>query len=1062
MPETHTRSFRYVDATSDKFWTITLDGEAHTVHFGRSGSAGQTKTKGFDTSAQALASFTKLIAQKQKKGYVEDHAAGAPPSEPTSPKPKAAQPQAAKAKAKGKAAQPQAPEAKVAGRKAQATPATAPPAERKAASAKAKPAAVDPSVEFEPRLDLSQETAFWPLWQDPEPLQRPAPQPFDREATLASLTEDYAGHRGFFVGALSWRALEPPLTPEGARFVYAVLRRVNGERTPIQVAAEVGDGQDVDLATVAGDLTLDRSWDRLVWPSSALGDVSALRLTRQFLTEQELDDLLLERLRTSPSWRAPTRRNFGDMGLREAYQQEVLPYLSRAERGRMRAQILADLAGLDLHAVDDEERWPLVLYFAALFGCVEPLQALFAAFPPGRFRGAYVAYAQDPQALLFALGSAERMVAEAERLKLLVTDPKQLAAWIATTGSAGYPTLTQSLLVQTTDSLPRYLELLRGVRDPELVPTILALRSKRSALPFVTQWFEENPGVAARGLIRALARGEAVDDARETLLDLAEAAPATVQRALELEDPAPAIAEQVAGLLEPAADVPPADLPAELERAFEAVAGLAPLKGKHAATWLRPERLEAPRVGGAPLNAAQVALALRALREVGADGRDAVAALKTAASAESLEAFAWSAYSAWERNGAPPQQKWVLAGLGHLGGDATVARLTPLIRAWPGESQHARAVLGLDCLRTIGSERALSALAGIAQKLKFRALKQRAAECMDEIAAARGLSREELADRLVPDCGLDAEGQRSFDYGPRSFAFCLGPELVPLVKRADGKLLKTPPKPGKQDDPELAPQALAEWRAFKKEVQGVLALQRERLEQAMVGQRRWSPDDFRALIVEHPLLRHLASGTVWATYGPEGPVPFRLDDAGGARDLTGKPRVLDDPVGVLHPLDLEDEERATWQALWDREGRLAPFPQLEREAISLDPQELQGQRLTHACGVPIPPQSLRGLLATRGWQRGEPQDAGIVGEHYKHFEGAGLTAVLQHGGLSVVPFEWEEDQPVDGVLFLEGALSPGECASLQADAGIPLADLDRTVLSEVARDLASIAEKRRG
>ena len=49
------RTFHYRDGSSDKFWSISLDDDAHTVHFGRTGTAGQTKTKRFDSAAKAAA-----------------------------------------------------------------------------------------------------------------------------------------------------------------------------------------------------------------------------------------------------------------------------------------------------------------------------------------------------------------------------------------------------------------------------------------------------------------------------------------------------------------------------------------------------------------------------------------------------------------------------------------------------------------------------------------------------------------------------------------------------------------------------------------------------------------------------------------------------------------------------------------------------------------------------------------------------------------------------------------------------------------------------------------------
>ncbi|MCV5185823.1 hypothetical protein OFB79_26780, partial [Escherichia coli] len=72
--------------------------------------------------------------------------------------------------------------------------------------------------------------------------------------------------------------------------------------------------------------------------------------------------------------------------------------------------------------------------------------------------------------------------------------------------------------------------------------------------------------------------------------------------------------------------------------------------------------------------------------------------------------------------------------LGILGNDDTARKLTPLIRAWPGESQHKRAVYGLDVLASIGSDIALMLLNGIAQKIKFVALQEHAGDRINMVA----------------------------------------------------------------------------------------------------------------------------------------------------------------------------------------------------------------------------------------------------------------------------------------------------------------------------------------
>ena len=55
---------------SEKFWEITVRDKTMIRRFGRIGTKPQTRTNVFDTTAAAKKEATKLIAQKQGKGYV--------------------------------------------------------------------------------------------------------------------------------------------------------------------------------------------------------------------------------------------------------------------------------------------------------------------------------------------------------------------------------------------------------------------------------------------------------------------------------------------------------------------------------------------------------------------------------------------------------------------------------------------------------------------------------------------------------------------------------------------------------------------------------------------------------------------------------------------------------------------------------------------------------------------------------------------------------------------------------------------------------------------------------
>ncbi|MDR3266264.1 MAG: WGR domain-containing protein [Tannerella sp.] len=71
------RTFIYTDDKSGKFWAIETVGTTFTVTFGKLGTDGQKSEKSFATDDKCQKVADKLIAEKTKKGYVEQSGADA-------------------------------------------------------------------------------------------------------------------------------------------------------------------------------------------------------------------------------------------------------------------------------------------------------------------------------------------------------------------------------------------------------------------------------------------------------------------------------------------------------------------------------------------------------------------------------------------------------------------------------------------------------------------------------------------------------------------------------------------------------------------------------------------------------------------------------------------------------------------------------------------------------------------------------------------------------------------------------------------------------------------------
>ncbi|MCZ7429114.1 DUF4132 domain-containing protein [Micromonospora sp. WMMA1949] len=428
--------------------------------------------------------------------------------------------------------------------------------------------------------------------------------------------------------------------------------------------------------------------------------------------------------------------------------------------------------------------------------------------------------------------------------------------------------------------------------------------------------------------------------------------------------------------------------------------------------------------------------------------------VRAACDTDSLAEFAWALFESWQSAGAPSKDGWAFTGLGLLGDDSTARRLAPLVRAWPGESQHARAVTGLEVLAQIGTDVALMHLYGISQKVKFRGLREQAARKVGEVADVLGLTPEQLGDRLVPDLGLDADGSLVLDYGPRRFTVGFDEQLKPYVVDGAGARRKDLPKPGARDDATLAPAAHKRFAGLKKDVRTLAADQIRRFETAMVTGRRWPAADFRHYFLSHPLLWHVVRRLVWATVDGSGQVgtAFRVAEDRTLADVDDETYALPDDatVTIAHPLHLGAAVPA-WAEVFADYEILQPFPQLGREVHRLDEAERTEKLLHRHMGVTVPAGRLLSL-ERRGWRRGTPQDAGIQSWLEREVPGGRAVVIDLDPGIAVGIVDMFPDQKIEAVWVND--VPYGDW--FQRGGKVRLRDLDDVTVSEVLRDLAEV------
>jgi predicted DNA-binding WGR domain protein len=991
------REFHCTEGSASKFWAIQVEGTRTTAQFGKIGSPGQKQIKDFPSEEAAKAAADKLIAEKLRKGYVEVSAA--PAAAPAAPAPAPAP----------------------------SPPVVSQPAEPPPPSTAPAPA-VTPTVNVEP-----------PAWVLPlaRRVQQPRPTPpsFDRADSIRRLCETSGGiQHGWGVYRLT---ISPILSPEEARFwLHALTLALADRATPNTVKPLLAQPEPSAPLSVAEAIKAVESIDQPWW---------LLLPLLNLLSGEDLLDLVAAAKMKHPYYQI----QFADEAA-AAFLKQSLPYLTEAEIRALQDHVRKHLRG----SAPSDLGWLMAAYLGIHPELDTHVRTMGLQMQPG-----VVVLPSRAYHLVFNLAEPEQVVAETRRLKLTVSTPDYLSGWLYRTGCKDLDLVRDGILaVGSKADAEKLLNVFCRVRAPEAAPYMLELQQSARAPGPAKEWLSENPVAAIAGLIPVAAgRGKQAEAALEFLREAKRKGMAgAIETQLARTDPETAerIRRDVLAQIEKVyTPFDTTSTPDWLKRIWQPAAKLP--------DWVDPATLPTLFLGECSLNEAQVLSVLTELRQrtLTAPGT-IVATLKQHLPSAALDSFVWKLFERWLSAGAPPKEKWAFFAVGLLGGDAVALRLAPLVREWPGESQHQRAVVGLECLRTIGTDTALIQLNGIAQKVKFAGLKRKAQEFMEAIAAQRGLSREQLEDRIVPDLGLDAHGGRVLDFGPRQFQVVIAPDLKPMVRDDSGKVKADPPAPGAKDDADKAAAAVAEWKLLKKQLKEAVKVQATRLEQALVSGRCWPVAEFDMLLMRHPLQINLVRRLLWGAHDDKGKLAktFRVTAEGEPADIDDNPCKLEGyaSIGLVHPLRLPETERSCWGQVFADYELIEPFPQLNRPVYLLEPVEEKLTALTRWKGAAVPGVAVAGRLEKAGWLRGNLHDHGDFHEYYKQFPAAGLTAVVEvHPGMWASNIADPTEQSFPGVYLLRGLEKPGWRS---AESALTLSGIDPVVLSEVIADLIAASK----
>jgi len=343
---------------------------------------------------------------------------------------------------------------------------------------------------------------------------------------------------------------------------------------------------------------------------------------------------------------------------------------------------------------------------------------------------------------------------------------------------------------------------------------------------------------------------------------------------------------------------------------------------------------------------------------------------------------------------------------------------------------------------------AIQLVLSVARRFKQESVRTRAVELVDAMADRLGWTMDQLADRTVPAAGFDDAGLLTLDFGPRAYTgrITRTPKtgaFTIAVFNPDGKPVSALPQAAANDDPDLAAAARKQLTASKKEITQAVKLQSARLFEAMCLMRTWTTDDWRADLLEHPVMRHLIATLVWQAWGSDGSyVLFRptvdgelLDAADNAIELpNGR-------VGLAHRTTVTPEEAGQWLAHLSDYQVNPLFGQFEATAPVVGDGDVE---INDHMGWLSDTFAVRTRATKRGYDRGMPEDGGWFDRYTKMLNGPGIRVCIEFTGSSL------PEERIPAAVMSLSFLQDGE--------QMRLATVPKILLAESYADYVYVAE----
>ncbi|GAA0890616.1 hypothetical protein GCM10009122_02940 [Fulvivirga kasyanovii] len=265
-------------------------------------------------------------------------------------------------------------------------------------------------------------------------------------------------------------------------------------------------------------------------------------------------------------------------------------------------------------------------------------------------------------------------------------------------------------------------------------------------------------------------------------------------------------------------------------------------------------------------------------------------------------------------------------------------------------------------------EISVSKLTNLKAKAKNKNILKRIDKAIAEVGKKSGLSKAEIEESVIPDYGINDQGEYIFQFGAIKGVFVIKnlKDNETFYVLQNGKKQKTAPAELKDNYPDQ----LKEFKKKIKEIKTSLSSQRVRIEEFFLTSHSIPYKTFVKNYITHNLIRILSKDLIWNFKSDDKNVNLLFHN-GQFVDSNGDPFLenLDEcSVTLWHPIGFESDYILSWRSFLIKNEILQAFKQAFREIYIITDAELNTESYSNRFASHILNKDhVAALCKVRGW-----------------------------------------------------------------------------------------------